>query len=108
MLSAAGSALAFAVLATLILFNYGGSSGTMAPFVADLYGPTHVGSIYGLMLTAWGFGGVLGPLVIAAMREATGNYSGALLIVAAIMALGTLLPVSLRDRPTVIRESRPD
>lgn len=108
MLSAAGSALAFAVLATLILFNYGGSSGSMAPFVADLYGPTHVGSIYGLMLTAWGFGGVLGPLVIAAMREATGNYSGALLIVAAIMALGTLLPVSLRDRPIVTRGSPPD
>ena len=106
MLSAAGSALAFAVLAMLILFNYGGSSGTMAPFVADLYGPTHVGSIYGLMLTAWGFGGVLGPLVIAAMRDATGDYSGALLIVAAITALGALLPLSLRDRPTAIREPR--
>jgi OFA family oxalate/formate antiporter-like MFS transporter len=101
-LSAAGSALAFVVLAMLILFNYGGSSGTMAPFVADLYGPTHVGPIYGLMLTAWGFGGVLGPLVIAAMRDATGNYSGALLAVAAIMALGTLLPMSLRGRPTAV------
>jgi MFS transporter, OFA family, oxalate/formate antiporter len=102
MLSAAGSALAFVVFAMLILFNYGGSSGTMAPFVADLYGPTHVGSIYGLMLTAWGFGGVLGPLVIAAMRDATGNYSGALLAVAVIMALGTLLPMSLRGRPTAV------
>lgn len=106
-LSSARSALAFAVLATLILFNYGGSSGTMAPFVADLYGARNVGSIYGLMLTAWGFGGVLGPLVIAAMREATGNYSGALLIVAAIMALGTLLPASLGHPPAVVRGSRP-
>ena len=101
-LSAAGSATAFVILAMLILFNYGGSSGTMAPFVADLYGPTHVGPIYGLMLTAWGFGGVLGPLVIAAMRDATGTYSGALLAVAAIMALGTLLPLSLRGRPTAV------
>jgi MFS transporter, OFA family, oxalate/formate antiporter len=100
-LSAAGSATAFVVLATLILFNYGGSSGTMAPFVADLYGPARVGPIYGLMLTAWGFGGVLGPLVIAALRDATGNYSAALLAVAAIMALGTLLPMSLRGRPTL-------
>ena len=101
-LSAAGSATAFVILAMLILFNYGGSSGTMAPFVADLYGPTHVGPIYGLMLTAWGFGGVLGPLVIAAMHDATGNYSGALLAVAAIMAVGTLLPLSLRGRPTAV------
>lgn len=98
-LSTARSALAFALLGSLILFNYGGSSGAMAPFVSDLYGARNVGSIYGLMLTAWGLGGVLGPLVIAAMREATGDYSGALLIVAAIMALGTLLPASLRAPP---------
>jgi OFA family oxalate/formate antiporter-like MFS transporter len=108
MLSAAGSAAAFVLLAMLILFNYGGSSGTMAPFVVDLYGPTHVGSIYGLMLTAWGFGGVLGPLVIAAMRDATGDYSGALLVVAAIMALGVLLPVSLRGRPTALSPGEAD
>ena len=107
LLSVAASALAFAALATLILFNYGGSSGAMAPFVADLYGARNVGSIYGLMLTAWGFGGVLGPLVIAAMRESTGSYSAALLIVAAIMALGTLLPASLRERPAVAREPQP-
>lgn len=100
MLSGAGSALAFVVLAMLILFNYGGSAGTMAPFVADLYGPRHVGPIYGLMLTAWGFGGVLGPLVIAAMRDATGSYSGALLVIAAIMVLGALLSMSLRGPPT--------
>ena len=99
MLSAAGSTAAFVGLASLILFNYGGSSGIMAPFVADLYGPRHVGPIYGLMLTAWGFGGVFGPLVIAVMRDVTGTYSGALLIVAATMALGALLPMSLRGRP---------
>lgn len=98
-LSAARSALTFALLGTLILFNYGGSSGAMAPFVADLYGARNVGSIYGLMLTAWGLGGVLGPLLIAAMRQATGSYSGALLVVAATMALGTLLPASLRRPP---------
>ena len=62
-LSLAGSAAAFGVLGALVLFCYHGSSGTMAATTADLFGSRHVGAIYGLMLTAWGFGGVLGPLV---------------------------------------------
>jgi len=100
-LALASSYLAFALLAALILFNYGGSSGIMAPFVTELFGPAHVGAIYGLMLTAWGIGGVAGPLLIATTRETSGSYNGALWILAAIMAVGALLPFSLR-RPSAL------
>jgi len=47
---------------------------------------------YGLMLTAWGFAGVFGPLLIARIREATGSYSGALTIIACVMLVSSLLP----------------
>jgi hypothetical protein len=30
------------------------------------------------MLTAWGFGSAFGPLLVAYMRQASGNYRGAL------------------------------
>jgi len=73
----------------------------MAPFVTELFGPAHVGAIYGLMLTAWGIGGVAGPLLIATTRETSGSYNGALWILAAIMAVGALLPFSLR-RPSAL------
>ena len=48
----------FAALATLsfvVLLCYGGGFGTMPAFAADIFGPANIGSIYGLMLTAWGF-----------------------------------------------------
>jgi hypothetical protein len=41
-------------------------------FAADFFGARNVGSIYGLMLTAWGFAGVLGPSLIARVRQSTG------------------------------------
>lgn len=90
------SAAVFAVLGGLILFCYGGSSGTMAATTADLFGSRHVGAIYGLMLTAWGFGGVLGPLIVAALRESSGGYTSALRIIAAIMLVSVVLPLVIR------------
>jgi OFA family oxalate/formate antiporter-like MFS transporter len=95
-LSLVGSAGVFAVLGALILLCYGGSSGTMAATAADLFGSRHVGAIYGLMLTAWGFGGVLGPLIVAALRESSGGYAGALRIIAAIMLASAALPLLIR------------
>src|SRR5258705_3997291 len=91
----------FAMLVTLafvILSCYGGGFGTMPAFATDYFGPKFVGSIYGLMLTAWGFGGVLGPLLIARIREATGSYSGALTIIASVMLLSSLLPLTMRGK----------
>jgi MFS transporter, OFA family, oxalate/formate antiporter len=95
-LSLVTSAGVFAVLGALILFCYGGSSGTMAATTADLFGSGHLGAVYGLMLTAWGFGGVLGPLIIAALRESSGGYTGALRIIAAIMLASVALPLLIR------------
>lgn len=95
-LSVTNSPGLFAVLGALILFSYGGSSGTMAATTADLFGARNVGSIYGLMLTAWGFGGVLGPLLISALRESTGSYTSALRSVAVIMLASSVLPLLIR------------
>src|SRR5438477_7272181 len=80
----------------VILMCYGGGFGTMPAFTADYFGPKNVGPIYGLMLTAWGFASAFGPLFIAHMRETTGSYSGALRVIAGVMAVSTLLPVIVR------------
>jgi len=91
----------FTILVTLcfiVLSCYGGGFGTMPAFAADLFGPRWIGSIYGLMLTAWGFAGVFGPLLIARVREVTGSYSGALTIIACVMLVSSLLPLLVRTR----------
>ena len=68
-------------------------------FAADYFGTKWVGSIYGLMLTAWGFAGVFGPLLIANIRQATGSYTGALITIACILLVASLLPAVLRRQP---------
>ena len=62
----------FAILVSLafvVLSCYGGGFGTMPAFATDYFGPKSIGSIYGLMLTAWGFAAVFGPLLIARVRR---------------------------------------
>lgn len=90
----------FTILALIVLLCYGGGFGTMPAFAADYFGPRNVGSIYGLMLTAWGFGGVLGPLLIAYIRQNTGVYTEALYIIAVIMLLSAILPFIIRPPRT--------
>jgi OFA family oxalate/formate antiporter-like MFS transporter len=96
LLARAHSFGALTVLAFIILLCYGGGFGTMPAFAADFFGPRNVGSIYGLMLTAWGFAGVVGPTLIAYVRQSTGNYTAALEVIAGIMLVSTILPLIIR------------
>jgi MFS transporter, OFA family, oxalate/formate antiporter len=74
-----------AIISFVIVSCYGGGFGTMPAFNADYFGPTNVGTNYGLMLTAWGVGGVLGPLLISRVIDTTNSYTLAFYIIAAIM-----------------------
>jgi OFA family oxalate/formate antiporter-like MFS transporter len=83
----------------------------MPAFAADYFGARDVGSIYGLMLTAWGFAGVFGPMLIANIRQSTGRYSEALSIIAVVMLVSAIIPLIVRppriDGLSVIEERRP-
>src|SRR5436190_20793707 len=104
------SSTVLTVTAFLILMCYGGGFGTMPASVADYFGPKNVGPIYGLMLTAWGFASVFGPLMMAEMRQTGGSYTGAPHIIAAGMLVSTALPATLtaprQARATEISDSR--
>jgi OFA family oxalate/formate antiporter-like MFS transporter len=80
------------VLLFVVLLCYGGGFGTMPAYAADLFGPTNLGSIYGLMLTAWGCAGVVGPTIISSIRQSTGHYTEALYLIAVVMLISTALP----------------
>ncbi len=86
----------FSALAIVVLLCYGGGFGTMPALAADYFGAEHVGSIYGLMLTAWGFAGVLGPTLIATLRESRGRYDQALYLIAGLMLSSTIIPMLVR------------
>jgi len=94
----------FAALTVAVLLCYGGGFGTMPAFAADYFGAEHVGSIYGLMLTAWGVAGVLGPTLMAALRERSGGYDQGLRLIAGLMLVSAIIPLLVR--PPAAREQR--
>src|SRR6266568_8827602 len=55
-----GSFALLFIPASLIGLCYGGGFGTMPAFAADFFGPKNAGTIYGVMLTAWSAGGIIG------------------------------------------------
>lgn len=80
-----------AVVSFIIVSCYGGGFGTMPSFAADYFGARDVGTIYGLMLTAWGVGGVLGPLLISSIIDSTDSYALAFYLIAGIMIVSAVL-----------------
>jgi MFS transporter, OFA family, oxalate/formate antiporter len=84
------------LLAFLILLCYGGGFGTMPAFATDYFGAGQIGSIYGLMLTAWGCAAVFGPSLVAGIRQATGHYQGAMRWLALAMLVSSIAPLLLR------------
>ena len=87
---------AFLALACASLFCYGGGFGTMPAFAADFFGSRNVGKVYGLMLTAWGAGALVGPILLSRVRDATGQYVGGLHAIAGIMMVGAVVPLFVR------------
>lgn len=90
------SAALLTVVAFVILMCYGGGFGTMPAFAADYFGTKNVGSIYGLMLTAWGFASAFGPLLIAHLRQSGTSYAHGLHIIAGLMAVSIVVPLIVR------------
>ena len=84
------------VITFAMLMCYGGGFGTMPAFAADYFGPKYVGPIYGLMLTAWGMASAFGPLMMAHLREASGNYASGLHVLAIILLVSAVLPFLVR------------
>jgi OFA family oxalate/formate antiporter-like MFS transporter len=83
----------FAVLAALIYLAYGGGFGTMPATAADYFGTPNAGAIYGAMIVAWSIGGVVGPLLTAALYDADNqSYTLPFLVLAAIALVSLVLP----------------
>ena len=95
------------VLAFAVLLCYGGGFGTMPALTADYFGTRNVGSVYGLMLTAWGCAGLVGPALIAFVREATGCYTWAFVLTSGILVAGAALTLAIRRPRSEEQEATP-
>jgi OFA family oxalate/formate antiporter-like MFS transporter len=68
----------------------------MPAAAADFFGPKNAGAIYGAMIVAWSLGGVVGPLAIAAIVDATGGFSTPFYLIAGLAAVAIVVPLTTR------------
>ena len=64
-----GAAGLFVITVCVILSMYGGGFSTVPAYLADVFGTQMVGAIHGRLLTAWSAAGIIGPVLIANIRE---------------------------------------
>jgi len=75
---------------------YGSIFAVFPATTADYFGLKHFGANYGLVFTAWGFGGFLGPMTAASILDATGSYNLAYIIFSAILVVAFFLTLTFK------------
>ena len=80
---------------------YGGIVSLYPAATASAFGVKNLGTNYALVNTAYGVGGILGPVMIGAILDATGSYHFAYLGSAALLILALFITVSMKKRKKV-------
>lgn len=84
-------------IAAFIGFNFGGTLATFPSITADYFGTTNFGLNYGLLISAYGFGSLIGPLLGGYIYDTSGNYNLAFTIVGTTCFLAALLAFALKQ-----------
>jgi len=89
----------FYILVAAVYWGYGTQLSVFASTTGDLYGTKNLGVNYGVLFTAWGAAGTLGPLVAGRVFDATKSYQYAFYS-AGVLALVAFVSLLLAE-PTV-------
>lgn len=82
---------AFFMGAALVGFSYGACLSLFPSATADNWGTANFGLNYGILFTAWGVGGVFGPLLAGRIADTTGSYAMAYQVAAIMLGVAALL-----------------
>ncbi|OGO05746.1 MAG: MFS transporter [Chloroflexi bacterium RBG_13_56_8] len=84
--------------ATLIGFNFGGNFALFPAATADLFGAKNVGLNYGYVFTAYGVGGIVGPIMAGIIRDVFQNWQATFTICGVALLVATGIALTLRFR----------
>jgi MFS family permease len=102
-----GNVILFVAIFCVILTMYGGGFATIPAYLADIFGTQFVGAIHGRLLTAWSTAGVVGPLVVNAIRQRqidsgvppADAYNTTMYVLAGLLVVGFLSNLMVRPLP---------
>ncbi len=83
---------------SLVGFTFGGMLAIFPAICADLFGLKNLGVNYGILFTAWGAGGIVGPLLGGLSRDITGGHTVSFLASGCASLLGVFLSFILMRR----------
>ena len=86
----AGQVALFYVLLVVIYYCYGTLLSVFASTCADFYGTRHMGVNYGLLFSAWGVAGIVGPVIAGRVFDAYGDYQLAFYLAAGLSVVALI------------------
>ncbi|MCZ2085659.1 MAG: MFS transporter, partial [Flavobacteriales bacterium] len=101
----------FGALVCYILLCYGGGFGAMPSYILDVFQEKLMPVMYGVILTAWSFGGIVGPQVAAFIRdlyasnpELIGSRTYATGII--LLSIGFLITLFLSNKSIISKNNK--
>src|SRR5690554_14215 len=94
----------FAILVCYVLLCYGGGFGAMPSYVLDVFHSKLMPITYGVILTAWSMGGIVGPQLAAYIRDFYTNTPELIgprtyMVGTALLSIGLLVSLLLTNKP---------
>lgn len=93
------SALTVTIGALIAGYCYGALLALYPALTYSYYGTKHAGVNYGLVFTAWGVGGFIGPIIAGKVADITGVYNNAYLVTAVACTVGAVLIKMILSAP---------
>jgi MFS transporter, OFA family, oxalate/formate antiporter len=101
-LYAAGSNVAALYVAVFVVYwCYGAQLSVNGAAASDFWGTRNAGMNYGLLFTAWGVAGIIGPRIAGVLYDRFHNYQAAFYTAAVLAAVALLCELLVR-RPAVV------
>jgi len=95
--SETSSALLLVLLASAIGFNYGANLALFPTFAKDNWGMKNFGVNYGLLFTAWGFGGLIMSRASQTLMVKSGTFTASFMVSGVLLIIGTLIILKMCD-----------
>ncbi len=99
----------FGALVCYVLLCYGGGFGAMPSYILDVFHARLMPVVYGLILTAWSIGGIVGPQLAAYIRDFYNKNpemigSRTYMAAAILLSIGFLVSLTLTNRSLTDRK----
>ncbi|MCG8701169.1 MAG: OFA family MFS transporter, partial [Bacteroidales bacterium] len=90
------SEIFFLVILFTVITMYGGGFATLPAFLGDLFGTKQLGAIHGMILTAWGLAGIVGPTIYDMVLKRTGSLRTTMLVFSAMFVVALLTSLFMK------------